>query len=399
MDVSVFNIMQEMRNTPADELMIAITMMGDGLVISALAIAIVAWLVWHRSYRAALAAAAVILAGKIFVPIMKTLIQRARPIELYQGAEGYSFPSGHATMAALTFGVLAVLVSHSMGRWGRAVVYASCGLVVIAIAYSRVYLGVHWLSDVLGGMLFGAVMAAVYGVVIEAVPPRRIRALGLMGAAFFIFLVAGAFHVSTGFVRAEQFYGPARETIVLPAAEWESAGWRRLPDHRIDLGGGRKPEPFVAQYAGDIDRLAAAFSRAGWQETSRWTWRESIHYLNVDAPLDELAPKPSLHEGLKARLTLIRDAGDGSGQRLVVRAYKSEFAVNQGDADRHLYLVTLTREALPTGWRLFVIPLQLSVQEADLAAFRAVLAQAEGLRVMLREEPGGTPRDLVIAAP
>ncbi|MGL4592156.1 MAG: phosphatase PAP2 family protein [Aestuariivirga sp.] len=399
MDVSVFNLMQEMRNTPADELMIAITMMGDGLVISALAIAIVAWLVWHRSYRAALAAAAVILAGKIFVPIMKTLIQRARPIELYQGAEGYSFPSGHATMAALTFGVLAVLVSHSMGRWGRAVVYASCGLVVIAIAYSRVYLGVHWLSDVLGGMLFGAVMAAVYGVVIEAVPPRRIRALGLMGASFIIFLLAGAFHVSTGFVRAEQFYGPSRQTIVLPATEWEGAGWRRLPDHRIDLGGGRRPEPFVAQYAGDIERLAAAFSRAGWRETSRWTWRESIHYLNVDAPLDELAPRPSLHEGLKARLTLIRDAGDGSGQRLVVRAYKSEFAIKQGDADRHLYLVTLTREALPTGWRLFVIPLQLPVQEADLAAFRAVLAQAEGLRVMLRQEPGGMPRDLVIAAP
>jgi hypothetical protein len=155
----------------------------------------------------------------------------------------------------------------------------------------------------------------------------------------------------------------------------------------------------VAQYAGDIERLAAAFSRAGWRETSRWTWRESIHYLNVDAPLDELAPRPSLHEGLKARLTLIRDAGDGSGQRLVVRAYKSEFAIKQGDADRHLYLVTLTREALPTGWRLFVIPLQLPVQEADLAAFRAVLAQAEGLRVMLRQEPGGMPRDLVIAAP
>jgi hypothetical protein len=43
--------------------------------------------------------------------------------------------------------------------------------------------------------------------------------------------------------------------------------------------------------------------------------------------------------------------------------------------------------------------LQLPVQEADLAAFRAVLAQAEGLRVMRRQEPGGMPRDLVIAAP
>ena len=70
-----------------------------------------------------------------------------------------------------------------MGRWGRAVVYAFCGLLVVAIAYSRVYLGAHWLSDVVAGLLFGAVMMAAFGVVIEAIPPRRIKPLGLLAAA------------------------------------------------------------------------------------------------------------------------------------------------------------------------------------------------------------------------
>jgi undecaprenyl-diphosphatase len=302
-------------------------------------------------------------------------------------------------MAALIFGVLAVLVSHSMSRWGRAIIYACCGLVVIAIAYSRIYLGVHWLSDVLGGLLFGAVMAAVFGVVVEAVPPRRIRALGLLGAAFIIFLLAGAFHVSTGFVRAEQLYGPARQIVLLPESEWEASAWQQLPANRVDLGGGRRPEPFVVQYAGDIEQLAAIFSAVGWQQTPRWTWRESINYLNVEAALGELAPKPSLHEGLKARLTMIRDAEDGSGQRFVVRAFKSEYAIREGVADRQLYLVTLTREALPTGWWLFVIPAQLPVGDDELATFRKVLSQAAMLRIVARHMRDGLQRDLVLAAP
>ncbi|HLF21603.1 MAG TPA: bifunctional DedA family/phosphatase PAP2 family protein, partial [Aestuariivirga sp.] len=165
-DISVFNLMKELRNAPADELMITITMLGDGAVLTVMAVVIVIWLAWRRAYRGAIAAAIAIIAGKLFVPVLKYGIQRPRPIELYDGAEAFSFPSGHATMSMLIFGILAVLVSHSMGRWGRAVVYATCGVAVIAIAYSRVYLGAHWLSDVAGGMLFGAVMTAAFAVAI-----------------------------------------------------------------------------------------------------------------------------------------------------------------------------------------------------------------------------------------
>ena len=80
------------------------------------------------------------------------------------------------------------------GRWSMPL----CAVMVVAIAYSRVYLGAHWLSDVLAGLLFGTVMMAAFGVAIEAIPPRRIKPLGLFGAAFIVFIIAGAVHVSTG---------------------------------------------------------------------------------------------------------------------------------------------------------------------------------------------------------
>ena len=399
MDMSVFNLMQEMRNAPADELMIVLTMLGDGLVLTALAAAIIIWLVWHKSYRAAIAALIAITAGKLFVPILKYGIQRPRPVELYSGAEAFSFPSGHATMAALIFGVLAVLVSHSMGRWGRALVYAICAILVVAIAYSRVYLGAHWLSDVAGGLLFGTVMAAAFGVAIEAIPPRRVKPLGLFGASLIVFMLAGAYHVSSGYVRAEETYAPPRQQTALAEADWRDKEWSRLPLHRIDLGGSHAAEDFVAQYAGELDSIRRTFEAAGWTSTPKWTWRDSLPYMNPNAVLPDLAPRPALHEGLKSRLTLIRMVDGDPSQRLVLRVFKTDFAVKEHGAGQNIHLVSLTREQLRRGLYLYAIPSPVPASDADLADFHTVLAAAQSMKVVASHEVPGGKQDLVVAQP
>ena len=393
MDVSIFNLMKEMRNAPADEIMITLTMLGDALVMTVLAVTIIVWLLWRRSYRAAIAAAVAFIAGKIFVPVLKYGIQRPRPIELYDGAELFSFPSGHATMAALIFGILAVLVSHSMGRWGRALVYAICGILVVAIAYSRVYLGAHWLSDVVAGLLFGTIMAAAYGVAIEAIPPRRIRPVGLFGAALIAFVVAGVFHVSTGYVAAEQTYAPPQTQVSVLEAEWQDKDWQRLPRRRIDLAG-RPGELFIAQFAGSLEALGATLATAGWTETPKWTWRSSLPYLNPHAPLADLPPRPALHEGLKAKLTLIRESG-ADGQRRVLRVYKSGLAA----AEKPVYLVSLTREALRHGLYLYAMPSPVPATDADKADFRGEVEKGPGLKLLAQHDLDGQTQDLLVQTP
>ena len=397
MDMSILNLMKEMRNAPADELMITLTMLGDGLVMTVLAVTIVVWLLWRRSYRAAIAAAVAFTAGKIFVPVLKYGIQRPRPIALYDGAELFSFPSGHATMAALIFGILAVLVSHSMGRWGRALVYAICGILVVAIAYSRVYLGVHWLSDVLGGLLFGTIMAAAFGVAIEAIPPRRIRPLGLFGTSLIAFILAGVLHVSTGFTHAEQLYAPPHMAVTVPQAEWQSKDWERLPRRRIDLAG-RPGEIFIAQFAGSLDKLATTLGAAGWTETPKWTWRQSLPYLNPHAPLTDLPPRPALHEGLKAKLTLTRPA-DSDSQRRVLRIYKSGISAADGAAENPVYLVSLTREYLRHGFDLYAVPSPTPATLTDITSFQSEVETSHNLAVLARHDVEGQTQDLLVQVP
>lgn len=399
MDVSIASVMRESRNAPADEIMTVITMMGDTLVMTALALAILGWLAWHKAYRAAWAAGIAIVAAKCFELAVKYGIQRARPMELsYSGASAFSFPSGHATMAAVIFGILAVLVSHSMGRWGRAVVYAICGVLVVAIAYSRVYLGAHWFSDVLAGLVFGVVMMAAFGVAIEAIPPRRIKPLGLFATALLAFLVAGAAHVATGFGKATEMYAMPERQILVPVAQWVEKDWELLPARRIDFAG-RPEESFVAQFAGNLDLLSTQLQTSGWTVSPTWTWRESLPYLNPNASLPELPPRPALHEGLKARLTLTRTAPGDSEAREVIRVYKTGLAAAEGNSYKPIYLVSLTREVKRSGFDLYAIPSQRPASDADVEDLRKLLAAAGGMSVLSQHDRAGIRQDLITAIP
>ncbi|MBM3520654.1 MAG: phosphatase PAP2 family protein, partial [Alphaproteobacteria bacterium] len=308
--------------------------------------------------------------GKIFVPILKYAIQRPRPIELYSGAETFSFPSGHATMAALIVGILAVLVSHAMGRWSRSLVYATCGVFVIAIAYSRVYLGVHWLSDVLGGLMFGAVMAAAFGVAIEAIPPRRIWPLGLIGFSALVMMGVGGAHVSLDYGVAEEAYGPRQQAVVETYRHWQGGGWKNQPVERIDLAG-TAGEAFLAQFVGGADTLRLTLSAAGWQQTPKWTWRDAIPYLNPQASFADLAPRPALHEGLKARLTMVKPIDERT--RDVLRVFKTDNLVLLRDRRLPLYLVSLARERDRRSFNLYAVPRPLPARAEDRAALIAFL--------------------------
>lgn len=107
---------------------------------------------------------------------MKAWFARARPelAEALRDAHGYSFPSGHAMGATFTFGALAYLAFRILHRWRwRAVALSFCCTMIVAIAASRIYLGVHWISDVGAGIAAGLIWLATTTVAYETF--RRIR--------------------------------------------------------------------------------------------------------------------------------------------------------------------------------------------------------------------------------
>ncbi|MFA5788252.1 MAG: bifunctional DedA family/phosphatase PAP2 family protein, partial [Actinomycetota bacterium] len=93
---------------------------------------------------------------------VKVLVHRPRPpVEHLVATWGWSFPSGHTAEAAALFIVIAALINRGAGWRRRVLTWTACVSVIVVVGLSRMYLGVHYLSDVLGGAALGAALAAV----------------------------------------------------------------------------------------------------------------------------------------------------------------------------------------------------------------------------------------------
>ena len=117
----------------------------------------------RRSEAAGYASA--VLSGWALYGLAKYAFQRARPRlipRLMRGGGWYSFPSGHSTLAPLVFGLGALIWAAPWPRRRRIALLLAAAAVSLLIAFSRVYLGLHWPSDAVGGLLLGTGWAGMW---------------------------------------------------------------------------------------------------------------------------------------------------------------------------------------------------------------------------------------------
>jgi len=138
---------------------------------------LVAWLLHRRGDRIASRCYLVtVLSGWALNLLLKQAFGRPRPAVLphLDGAGGYSYPSGHAMLAPLVFGLGALLLARPGPRWVAALATAAGLALALAIAISRVYLAVHYPSDVIGALLAGTGWAALGIAVYSPLGPRPV---------------------------------------------------------------------------------------------------------------------------------------------------------------------------------------------------------------------------------
>jgi undecaprenyl-diphosphatase len=325
---AIYQMLQGLRTPLGDRIMIAFSELGDWPVTTATTVTALAWLAWRRAGRDAAYWLTAIAFAWCSVLSLKLLLHMPRPVAGYSGATTYSFPSGHATMSVVIYGYLSVLGARDLAvRW-RWIPYAAATLLIAGISFSRIYLGVHWLSDVLAGLAMG--MAGVSVVAIAR--QRHIRthpSHGILWVAVGALLVSGIWHAQRALATDLQRYAVQRPIETVSETAWWRDEWQALPAYRIDLGGGEK-QPLNVQWGGSLSVLRERLLAAGWQRPMPLRLRTALRWLSPDLPLAELPLLPQLHDGRREALSLILDAGGTANRQLLLRLWPSSYRLEPG---------------------------------------------------------------------
>lgn len=151
--------------------MVDVTAMGSETILTLTTLAAIAFLLLRKRRRQALLVSVAVGGGAILSGILKGQFARARPdlVPHLVPASSGSFPSGHAMNSAIVYLTIAVLVARSYREERtRYFIVGLAAIMTFVIGVSRVYLGVHWPSDVIAGWLVGAGWALAMGLIATA---------------------------------------------------------------------------------------------------------------------------------------------------------------------------------------------------------------------------------------
>lgn len=383
-DGAIYRALQDLRTAPGDAMMIAITELGDTAVVVAVTIIIFLWLAWKRAWRTAAYWIAAIAGASALNTAIKVALHRTRPGELhYSGWSAFSFPSGHSTINMVLYGFLAFLIARDLRPALRVSVALGFAIVIFMIAFSRLYLGAHWLSDVLGGLAFGSAWLALLGLSYLRRQTERVEPSGLLAVGCAALILVGGFHIYRSHATDTQRYAIKSPTHSMVVADWWASDWQQLPARRIDLTG-ETQEPLTFQWAGSLQSLRDVLLRKGWHTPPAWAPLSTLSWFTGSASPASLPAIPFLAGGRFPSLTLVRQYDDvvSPDSRLVLRLWAADVEVANG-LTAPLWIGSVVEERLDHPLALFT----LALTQPDMNTPRNTLATAlDGGRLVSRAD-------------
>jgi membrane-associated phospholipid phosphatase len=367
----LYQLLQGLRNPVADHIMVGLSALGDRAVILSVVGAVLTYQLWRRQWHEVLYWLGSLGFALAAIAVLKAGLQFPRPIDLYSGVNTFSFPSGHATFGTVVYGYLAMLIAAGLPTRWRWLSYA-CGSVLIGgIAFSRLYLGAHWLADVAAGIGLGMAWIALLAIarhyhlpqylshgmsqpMLQQMPQHlpqpsaryqhQQTGSGILVVTLLSLLIAGSWHITHSLERDLTRYAVQDHQQKLEPATWWTSAWQQLPAYRMDLKG-EQEQPLNIQWAGDIQQIRKSLLAQGWQDPMAVTARTAMYWFAPDVTLARLPVLPQVHNGHRETLLLVLNKKE---QHLVLRLWPSSTRLTSDNSPLWLGTVTNLRlQCLP----------------------------------------------------
>jgi len=263
-------LLRSLHNTITSSIMLGITLFDDPRVWFGIFSVIFIWLLSIRAWRTAAHWLLLGLLGFGGAEIIKQIVHSPRPTGLLVTPREYSFPSGHTALSVVIGGFFAVLLSRELQKENRWIPYTIMAIVVLCVGSSRLYLGAHWLTDVVGGLFFGiaVVMFVALSYFRQAVP--KIPVILFITVFISSWIMIGGYYSVKNYTKKTHDYTLYIPAKTLTMAEWWKNDGIDEPLYRANRLG-RAVQAFNIQWAGNLEAIEENLLNQGWRMSPNTT--------------------------------------------------------------------------------------------------------------------------------
>ena len=367
LDTRVNVLLASVRTPFFDHLFYTITSFGYWPVVASGTLALSGWL-WYRRQGALILPLAISLGScEILTLLGKLAFHRPRPDGGVLDPSGFSFPSGHASISVAFYGFAIYIAMRFVRLWSTRINLLILGLLIaFLIGFSRLYLGVHYPSDVLAGYLVGT-LGLMLGISATHISPVHVHRIGLRLNVAPALRLTGAVGGLLGFVTMALIFNVFRvpDLSVQPALAKQTVMLSASPQSILKNGetyassiiGIRRAPINVLFVARDIDQVRACLIRSGWLEADpiRWHNVPRAYYNVLRGTGYPTAPLSLWFWGANPQtLGLVQPGKQG---HVFDRSYLRVWATNdQLNSSEQLFVATVGQEKR-AGWNVVPQPL------------------------------------------
>ncbi len=260
-----------------DQFFVCITFIGQVNVLlpSMVVLAIVLYLAKFK--RTALYCAGLTFGTTFIAYLAKEIIRFPRPEGLIGTHVTYSFPSGHMSLSIAFYGFIAMLLLKTIRNPAyRKIIYYCYAILLILICFSRFYLGAHWFTDIVGGILLGGLCFFVMKVLYyrESTPFIKPKLI-IITCIISLVVCWTAYFMHSFKQQVSEYQRTWAETTMGKQAWWNGNGNDPLL-YRTDRFGHPK-EALNIQWSGQLDDIKNKLSQLGWETIQKFYWSDLLH--------------------------------------------------------------------------------------------------------------------------
>lgn len=319
---AVWHFFRGLRHPSLDKLVLAFTYLGEKKIWLPTIILTFMWLWWLNYRRAALHWLALGGLSYISVYLVKLLLVFKRPGGLLLAGDGYSFPSGHATLAVALFGFLGVIIAQQQSKTARKWILYIVSSLVLLVSLTRLYIGAHWLTDVIGGALLGLIWLGFITLCYHRQDVAKIPGGKLLTVVFIFFSSSASFYI----------YKHYQHDLLNIQPQWAvqsqatTAWWQSKPLPVIyRMNRLNKPEEVLnIQWADKLTNVEAMLRAQGWRKMPKTNLNEVINRIAAKDSKQQLPLLANLYHDRAPSLVMVKKTDD-EDLLLVLRLWHSGY--------------------------------------------------------------------------